>query len=380
MKPRVLQVIPALSGSGGPERGTVDLAVMLKKQGYENIVVSNGGYRVEELERNGITHIKLPVHSKNPFIIRKNAKALEKIIREHQINIVHARSRAPAYSAKSAAKKTGAVFITTFHGQYGLGPLGIKKLYNEVMAEGKIIIAPSEFIKKHIMKEYKVPEKRIRVILRGIDLVQFDPAKVHFERVTALFKKWSLKEDETVIMLPGRLSPMKGADLLIDALKDVKTKKKLRCLLVGDSNGKDDFVSELNRKIRKYKLESVVQLTGNCTDMPAALMNADIVVIPSIYPEAFGRLTIEAQAMGRVVIASGHGGSKEIIKPGENGFLFPPGDIPTLKFYLEKVLNMPENERKKIMAEAIKSVRRNYSTEKMCKETISVYEEVLSNE
>lgn len=375
--PNVLQVIPNLSGSGGPERGTVDLAIALKKAGCGTCVVSNGGHRVAELQRHGIEHIKLPVHTKNPFKIWLNGKRLAKIIRDRKINIVHARSRAPAYSALSAAKKTGSKFITTFHGAYGLGFLGLKKIYNEVMVEGELVIAPSLFIKEHIMREYHIPEEKIRVIFRGLDLNQFDPAKVHFERITNLFKRWELTEEQTVISLPGRLSPMKGGELLLEALRKLKTDKDIRCLLIGDSNGKDDFVKELSRKIKKYKLKDVVQMTGNCDDMPAAFMVTDIVVIPSLYPEAFGRLTIEAQAMGRIVIASAHGGSKEIVTHGVNGFLFPPNDVATLRFFLEKALNMPKSERKKMMEEAIKNVHKNYSTEKMCRETIEVYKEVL---
>lgn len=376
-KPVILQILPRLE-QGGVERGTIEVASAILDAGWTPIVVSGGGRLVHELERIGAEHITLPVYSKNYFTMRKNAKLLAQIIKDRHVDIIHARSRAPAWSAKWAAEMAGIPFMTTFHGAYNIGPIKLKKAYNRIMTEGVVTIAVSNFIKKHIIDNYGLDESKIRVIHRGVDIDRFDTAKVSPERMIALAKKWNLPEDRPVIMLPGRLTRWKGQLVLLDALAQMKH-KDLRCLFVGSDQGRVSYRKEMDKKVKKLGLESVVQVVDHCSEMDVAYLLSDIVVSASTDPEAFGRVVPEAQAMGRIVVASNHGGATETVRDGETGFLFPSGDSKALAETLDKILDMPAAERDSIAKRAVDSVRSEFSKSKMCDKTLAVYREILQH-
>lgn len=375
-KPVILQILPRLE-TGGVERGTLEIASALQEAGWTSIVVSGGGRLVNDLERMNTEHITLSVYSKNYLTMRKNAKKLAKIIKEKNVDIVHARSRAPAWSAKWACEMTGVPLLTTFHGAYNIGPLKIKKGYNKVMTDGVLTIAVSNFIKEHILKNYEtVDAEKIRVIHRGADIERFDRAKVSQERMIALSQKWRIPEDLPVVMLPGRLTRWKGQLVLLEALSKMQN-KELRCLLVGSDQGRKRYRRELERKVKKFGLSSIVQIVDHCSEMDAAYMLSDVVISASTDPEAFGRVVPEAQAMGRIVIGPNHGGATETIRHGETGFLFEPGNSDDLAEKLDAVLAMNAEDKAHIAEKATESVRNEFSKTRMCSKTLDVYREIL---
>lgn len=377
-QPVILQVLPALV-TGGVERGTVDVAAAIVQAGWTALVASSGGPMVRELERAGARHIELPLHSKNPFVMRRNVGRLVQIIHEHGVDVVHARSRAPAWSAMAAAHKTGAHFVTTFHGTYNLGLWGLKQKYNAVMAQGERIIAISHFIADHLQAIYDVDPARIRVIHRGVDVTRLDPSRISAERIIQLVRQWRLPEGARVITLPGRLTRWKGQSVLIDALA-LLDRTDIRCMLVGSDQGRNKYRQELLERIRARGLMEVVHLTDQCNDMPAAYKLSDVVVSASTDPEAFGRVVVEAQAMGRPVIASAHGGAAETVVPGKTGWLVPAGDAEALADALSYALSLPEAQRSRMSEAAMAHVRTHFSREEMCAHTLGVYAEVLGLE
>jgi glycosyltransferase involved in cell wall biosynthesis len=372
----VLQVLPALGGSGGVERGTVEIAGCITKRGWRSIVASNGGERVYQLQRAGAEHFKLPLHSKNPLVIYANISRLADLIRSQNVDLVHARSRAPAWSAYFACKRAGVPFITTFHGTYGAGSR-MKRTYNAVMAKGERVIAISAFIAGHLKKTYGAAGDIIRIIPRGVDVENFDQNKVSAERVVKLAQNWRLEDGYQVVMLPGRLTRWKGQTVFIEAVAEL-SRDDIRCVLVGSDQGRSAYRKELERLIAKNNLNSIVRIVDECDDMPAAYMLADVVVSASTDPEAFGRIVIEAQALGRPVVAPDHGGARETIIEGETGWLVPPGDKAALAGALRKALGMSESERQAFADRAVENVRKNFSKEAMCAKTLHVYEEVLT--
>ena len=371
----VMQVLPALD-SGGVERGTVEIAAALQKAGWTAIVVSSGGQMVREVARTGATHIELPVHSKNPFVMRRNAGALAELISQHGVDIVHARSRAPAWSAKSAARRTGAHFVTTVHGPYGFG-LPFKRQYNKVMVRGERVIAISDFIARYVTENYRIDPDLLRIVYRGVDTDVFDPARVSAERVIQLADKWRLPDGVPVIMLPGRLTRWKGHNVLLDALSRMKD-RELRCLFVGGDQGRESFHGELQKRVRRLGLEGVVHFAGDCRDMAAAYKIADIVVSASTEPEAFGRVTAEAQAMGKPVVATNHGTSPELVIPDETGWLVPPNDPAAMAEALAKALSLNTAAREALARKAMAKIASQYTTPRMCDATLDIYREVLA--
>ena len=383
--PVVLQVLPSLeTGGGGVERATIDIAAAIQANGLPAFVASEGGHRVNELARSGATHITLPLASKNPVIMRRNVQRLVDVIKQHGINIVHARSRAPAWSARAAARRTGCNFLTTFHGtyNYGAGLTGAwKKRYNAVMADGDIVIANSNFIADHLRTRYRVPDERIRIVPRGIDLDIFDPAKATTARVVNLAGRWNLPDGASVVMLPGRLTRWKGQSLLIEALGLLKTRaggKKFNVvgLLVGSDQGRAGYRAELEQQIKSRGLADRVSVLGHCRDMAAAYMLTDVVVSASTDPEAFGRVVAEAQAMGRPVVVADHGGAAEQVIAGETGWLFPPGDAPALADALADALSIGAEARARLARTAITNVHEHYSKTGMCAATLDIYAEL----
>ena len=372
--PTVLQVLPALV-TGGVERGAVDMGVALMEAGWRAIVASAGGPMTRELERAGARHATLPLETKSFFAIRRNAHALAVLIRRLNVDLVHARSRAPAWSAWLAAKRTGVPFMTTFHAPYGLrGPF--KRRYNAVMARGARVIAISEFIRDHVTREYAVDPARIVVIERGVDVRSFDPAAVSGERVVKLQREWRLPDGAPVVMLPGRLTRWKGQTVLIDALAKL-ARRDVIGVLVGADQGRTSYRAELEKLAAKRGLEGRVRLVDQCNDMPAAYMLADVVVSASTDPEGFGRIAAEAQAMGRPVVASEHGGSREIVLPGETGWLVPPGDSSALAEALATALGLDADSRGVLAGKAIANARKRFTRARMCARTLDVYEQVI---
>jgi glycosyltransferase involved in cell wall biosynthesis len=373
--PGVLQVLPAL-GAGGVERGTIDIAAALTAAGWRAVVASSGGPLVREVERAGATHLTLPVESKNPLVMRANIDRLAEAIRAHDIDIVHARSRAPAWSARGAAARCGIHFVTTFHGTYNArNPL--KKTYNAIMTKGERVIAISGFIGEHVVADYGAARGRVVVIPRGIDLATFDRAAVSPERMIRLAQTWRLDDGIPVVMLPGRLTEWKGQSVLIEAIARLG-RHDIRCILVGDDQGRAGYKKRLEEEIARHGLEHVVHIVGHCNDMPAAYMLADVVVSASTDPEAFGRVAAEAQALGRLVVATDHGASRETVIDNVTGWLVAPGDAQALAEGLRLALAAGPAAREAMTARGIAHAHKNFAKERMCAQTLAVYEEVLT--
>ena len=373
--PTILQVLPSLV-TGGVERGAADVSTALVQAGWRSVVASAGGTMVHEIERHGGVHVTLPVDSKNPFIMRRNIERLMEVIAKHDADIVHARSRAPAWSALYAARRASKPFVTTFHAVYNAGN-PIKRWYNSVMTRGRRVIAISEFAGRHIVERYHVMPERVRVIPRGIDFAVFDPARVTQARVIQLAREWRLPDGVPVVMLPGRLTRWKGQLTLIDALARL-ARFDICCVLVGSDQGRTGYRQEIEDRIRGRGLESVVRIVDHCRDMPAAYMLADVVVSASTDPEAFGRVVAEAQAMGRPVVAPDHGAAPEIVLPGETGWLFAPSDSASLASALGAALQLDAAERESRARAAIAHIRNRFTRSGMCSATLDVYREVLA--
>jgi len=371
----VLQVLPHM-GAGGLVRGAIEAAAAQVGAGWAALVASEGGNGVRELERLGARHFKLPLSSKNPVIMYRNIQRLRSLVKEHKINLLHARSRAPAWSALAAARRSGIPLITTFHGTYGHRSR-LKRRYNRVMTLGDGVISISQHIADHIKEVYGVSDGRVRVIYRGIDTDLFDPARVAPERIVGLANEWRLADPIPVIMMPGRLARWKGQKILIEALA-LLGRRDLRCLIIGDDQGRRRYRRELETLIKRRNLEDIVHLPGHCRDMPAAYMLSDVVVSASIEPEAFGRVMVEAQAMGRPVVASDHGASRETILSGKTGWMFRPGDPKDLATALARSLALATEEREKLAQEAIAHARRRFTIENMRDCTMNTYREVLT--
>lgn len=372
--PTVLQVLPNLA-TGGVERGTADIAVALARAGATSIVASAGGPLVREIVRAGAEHIELPVDSKNPLRMWQNIGHLAEIVRARGVHIVHARSRAPAWSAYYAARRTGAHFVTTFHGTYNFRT-PIKRAYNAIMTRGQPVIAISDFIADHIALRYGVPRERIRVIHRGVDLDVFNPERVTQERIIQLAQAWRLPEDRPVVMLPGRMTRWKGQLVLIEALARLR-RDDIVCLLVGSDQGRVEYRRELDRAVESRGVSGIVRVLDHCRDMPAAYMLSDVVVSASIDPEAFGRIAAEAQAMGRPVVATDHGGSREIVLPGQTGWLVSPNDPAAMAEGIATALALDGERRHEIARAAQAHVRAYFGRERMCRATLGVYDDIL---
>lgn len=373
--PAILQVLPRLN-SGGVERGTLEIAQAIAGAGMRSYVASAGGQLVPRLTRLGGTHIELPLASKNPIQIYANAFALLSIIKNHKISIVHARSRAPAWSAYYAAKWAGVPFLTTFHGVYGTEGR-FKKRYNSVMVKGARVIAVSQFVERHIQEQYGVPPEHIRLIPRGVDFKLFDEKLVGGDRVAQLIKSWRLPEDQVpIIFCPGRISRIKGQHILIEALAYLKHMHFL-CVIAGTDAGHEDYREEIEELIRSRGLETKVRIAGPTNFMTEAYTMSQLVVVPSVKPESFGRVAIEAQAMGKLVVATDHGGAQETIIQNETGYLVPAGDAQSMAQAIEFALNLDPKIANAMGEYARNHVRTHFTSQHMQDKTIAVYHELL---
>ena len=376
-KPIVLQVLPELN-QGGVELGTIQIAEALTNSGLKNFVTSCGGRMEHQLDKLDVKHIKLPLKTKNPIKILKNANTLAKIIKEEGINIVHARSRAPAWSAYLAAKKAGATFVTTFHGTYGLGPLGIKKLYNRVMTLGKKTIVISTHIKKHVMTHYNIPENKLYFVHRCVDVEKFNPDNVTNERLKTMIETHHIPTDKKVILLIGRLTRWKGQELLIEALSKIKSRQDFHCIFTGDDQGRTEYTSSLLNQIEAYDMMDYFTFIRHTDDVPALMKASDIVVSASIEPEAFGRIAAEGEAMGKIVIASNIGGSLDNLKDNITGFHFKSGDADDLSQKINKALDLNSKQREELSKSAQKYIKENFTKEIMCDKTLKLYHELIN--
>ncbi|HTI01415.1 MAG TPA: glycosyltransferase family 4 protein [Acidisoma sp.] len=374
--PTILQVLPALD-SGGVERGTVEMVEAIARQGWTPLVASQGGRLVPAVERAGGRHIALPLKTKTPWGIWRNATTLARLMREERVDLVHARSRAPAWSVLKACQATGIPFVTTYHGAYSEGSRS-KRLYNSVMTRGARVIAASGFIADLVRRQHGVTEEKLRLIPRGIDPAVFDPHAALGLRVGRLAQAWGLPEGAQVVLLPARVSRWKGQSVLIEALSLLK-RPNLFAVFVGSDQGRHTYVRELLDQAAAQGVTRQIKFVGHCADMPAALLLADVVVSASTEPEAFGRAVIEAQAMERVVIAAGHGGAAETITDQETGLLVPPGDVQALAGMIAAVLDAPAEARQEMGEQARASVLAHYTIAAMQAATIAVYEEVLAS-
>jgi glycosyltransferase involved in cell wall biosynthesis len=373
--PVVLQVLPALGG-GGVERGTVEIAQAIAAAGGTPLVASAGGLHASSVERAGGRNIIIPtMPSKNPWRIWRNAARLEQVIRDNRVDLVHARSRAPAWSAYWATRRTRTPFVTTYHGAYNENVPG-KRAYNAVMAKGDIVIAISRFIANLIVTRHQVDPARIRLIPRGVDPAIFDPDRVSPDRIMKLSRDWRLIDGQPVVLLPGRISRWKGQAVLIEALARMAT-QDVCVVLVGADQGRNRLVAELSAQADRLGVASRVRMVGHCADMPAALKLASVVVNASTDPEAFGRVVIEAQSMGCPVIGTDHGGAVETIEHDMTGWRVAPGNPDHLAAALDYALGLSDAEREAVGQAARQSVIDQFTTLRMQQATIAVYQELL---
>ena len=379
---KVLQVIPKL-GYGGAETGCYDLAHYLTEYGCVSYIVTSGGELLKFIDKKKVKLIKLPVHSKNPILIFLNTIALIFIILLKDISIVHARSRAPAWSCLIATKITRRKFITTFHGTYNFKN-SIKKLYNSVMVRSNLVIAGSNFIFSHINNNYSKyfdSKKRFLVIFRGINVDYFDPSKTSCTAESQLLSDWKLDRNRKIILMPGRLTAWKGQETFIEALNLVNKElghQSFYAVILGNDQGRDVYKKKIKRLAEQYRLNNQLKFINHCKDMPLAYKISDLVVSASIEPEAFGRVSVEAQSMEKPIIASGIGGSNETILNNKTGFLFEAGNAESLSKKIIEVLNLNESTLKFMGIEGRKNIIKKFNVEKMCFSTYSEYKKLLN--
>lgn len=371
----VLQVVPRLE-LGGVERGTLEMVDAIAEAGGRPLVASAGGQLGVRIERAGGEIFHMNADSKNLLTMWQNARLMRRLIREERVDVVHARSRAPAWSAYWATRGTPVPFVTTYHGTYNEDFWG-KRLYNSVMARGRPVIAISDFIHAMIRERHRVPEDQIVTIPRGADITVFAEEAVGNERAIKLAEQWGIIEDpRPIVLLPGRLTRWKGGESMIDAaarLKDMRGDDFL-VLLVGDDDG-SGFADTLERRITQTGAGDVVRLVGAVSDMAAAYKLASVVVSASIEPEAFGRVVVEAQAMSRPVIATAHGGARETVAHGESGWLYPPGDVEVLAATIHLALQMDPSDRAHMGLAGRARIHSRYTVSAMQRATLKVYEE-----
>ncbi|MBS0295040.1 MAG: glycosyltransferase family 4 protein [Proteobacteria bacterium] len=375
----LLQVVPSLE-TGGAEQSTLDVAAAVVRDGGRAIVASCGGRMVKLLKASGAEFVPMPVQTKNPLLGVVNAFRLAALIRREKVGVIHVRSRAPAFSALWASKMTGVPMVATYHGAYP-AKSGLKRWYNSVMTKGAVVIANSAFTRDHLLAQHAVDPEKVVTIPRGLSLNRFDPAAVPSARTAELRAVWGVAEgDRRVrILLPGRLTRLKGQLVLIEAAARLyaQGRRDFLILLVGDDQGRGAYRAEVQDAIAQAGLSGAVRLLGHCDDMPAAYLAADIVAVPSTVPETFGRTAVEAQAMGRPVIASALGGLTETVVPGESGWLAPARDVDAWTQALQVALDAG-SERRAAMGQAGQArVRRLYALETMTNSTLAVYARVL---
>ena len=378
MRPTILQVIPALD-NGGVEIEAIEIAKAIVAAGGRALIASRKGRLEAESHASGIEFRHLPLDTKNPFQIYKNSALLQKLIIKENVDIVHVRSRAPAWSAYRAAHSLGVPFVTTYHAAYSSQTI-FKTFYNSVMAKGDRVIAISQFIQDHLIKKYSqfswFDPSKIRLIPRGIDYNYFDPSTIPDEPLQQLRDSWEIPPSTRVLLLPGRISRTKGQDLLIKALALMKH-TDVMAIFVGSALRHESYRNNLLRLASKLNLENRVKWVPPYANIPIAYQLADIIVCPSLVPEGFGRLMAEAQAMQKPIIASDHGAARELIENGETGWLTPPRDARALAKTLDHALDLSQKQLDEMGTKGRKRVKACFSQEEMSLKTVAVYKELL---
>jgi glycosyltransferase involved in cell wall biosynthesis len=379
---KVLQVIPKL-GYGGAETGCYDIAHYLPENGCKSFIVTSGGELLKFVDKNKVKVFRLPVQSKNPILILINAIILTFIILINNISIIHARSRAPAWSCLIASKITSRKFVTTFHGTYNFKS-NLKKLYNSVMVRSDLIIAGSNFIFSHIKENYSNylnQKKKLLVVFRGINVDYFDPTTKLETEEKKLLKQWEIEKDKKIILLPGRLTTWKGQEVFIEAINLVNIElgyEAFYAVILGSDQGRDLYKKKLIRLSEQYRLTKQLRFIDHCKDMALAYKVSDIIVSASIEPEAFGRVSVEAQSMEKPIIASNIGGSNETVIDEKTGYLFKAGDAKSLSQKILKTLTIDETQLKLIGVEGRKNIVQKFNVEKMCFSTYSEYKRLIN--
>ena len=379
---KVLQVIPKL-GYGGAETGCYDIAHYLPENNCKSFIVTSGGELTKFIDRKKVKLIRLPVHSKNPFLILLNSIILVFIILFYNISIVHARSRAPAWSCLIATKLTGRKFVTTFHGTYNFNGK-IKKFYNSVMVRSDLVIAGSNFIFSHIKDKYSNlidVKKKLLVIFRGINVDYFDSTTLLEKDEKKLLNEWGILENKKIILLPGRLTSWKGQELFIEAINLVNIElgyEAFYAVILGNDQGRDVYKKKLHALCERYKISNQIKFIDSCKNMALAYKVSDIIVSASIEPEAFGRVAVEAQSMEKLIIASNIGGSNETVINEKTGLLFESGDPKSLSKKIIQALTMDESLLKTMGIEGRKNVVKKFNVEKMCFSTYSEYKKLVN--
>ncbi len=381
-KLKVLQVIPKL-GYGGAETGCFDIAHYLYENDCKSYIITSGGELTKFINKKKVKLIRLPVNSKNPILMLINSIIISIIIILYNINIVHARSRAPAWSCLLATKITRRKFVTTFHGTYNFKSK-LKKIYNSVMVRSDLIIAGSNFIFSHIndnYSEYLNENKKFLVIFRGINTDYFDPSTTLEIDEDNLFKFWELEVGKKIILFPGRLTSWKGQEMFLDSINKVNTElghHAFIAIILGSDQGRSLYKKKLIRLVEQHRLTKQVKFIKNCKNMPVAYKISDFVVSASIEPEAFGRISVEAQSMQKPILASNIGGSKETVINNKTGILFEPGNSDEMSKKIIELLNLDESTLKQMGIEGRKNVINKFNVEKMCFSTYSEYKKLIN--
>jgi len=381
-KLKILQVIPKL-GYGGAETGCYDIAHYLYENDCKSYIITSGGKLIKFVNKKKVKLIRLPVQSKNPIIMLLNALIISLIILFFNINVVHARSRAPAWSCLLATKITRRKFVTTFHGTYNFKNK-LKKFYNSVMVRSNLIIAGSNFIFSHIKEKYSdylSSDKKLLVIFRGINTDYFDSSTTLETDEDNLFKSWKIQVGKKIILFPGRLTTWKGQEMFLEALNKVNIHlghEAFTAVILGSDQGRDLYKKKLIRLVEQYRLTNQVIFIENCNHMPLAYKISDFVVSASIEPEAFGRISVEAQSMQKPILASNLGGSKETIIDNKTGLLFETGNSEEMSKKIIELLNLDESTVKQMGIEGRKNVKNKFNVEKMCFSTYSEYKKLFN--
>ena len=374
----LLQVIPELE-TGGAEQTTIDVAQAVVRAGGTALVATRGGRMTARLEADGARLAQMPVQTKNPLAILGNAARLAGLIRQEKVSIVHARSRAPAFSALWAAKATNTPFVATYHGVYK-AQSGLKRWYNAVMTRGDLVIANSDYTRDHVLAEHAVDPQRMVTIPRGVDLERFDPAFVVPSRTEALREAWGVPDDERVkVVLAGRLTRIKGHLVVVEAAQRLAEagRRDFLILFAGDDQGRTGYAAEVQNAIEAAGVADLVRIVGHCDDMPAAYLLADFAILPTTQPESFGRAAVEPQVMGRPVIAANHGGVTETVLDGVTGWLAPAGDAEAWAEALAQAIDIGPSGRQEMGETGRRRARQLYSVDAMCAATLAAYEQVL---
>lgn len=376
----VLQVVPTLN-TGGAERTTLEVAEAVAGGHGRAVVASRGGRWERDLARTGAELVRMPVDSKNPLVMARNVARLREIIATRSVDLVHARSRAPAWSALVAARAERKPFVTTYHGVYA-ATSPAKRFYNGVMARGDLVIANSNFTRTHVLQTHRIKPERVVTIYRGVDLDAFDARRVSPERASRLRDQWRRAQPEpALILLPARLSRWKGHGLLLQAFAKVLAARPGAATLVFAGAAQDSaYPTELGQEARSLGVGAHFSMVGDVEDMPAALRLATVAVFPSLRPEAFGRGAVEAQAMGVPVIAADHGGFPETVVHGETGLLFAAGQVEALAAALQQLLDMDPQSRAAMGARGRVRAEELFSIERLKRATLNVYRALLDRE